>query len=46
MQVPYLPAFGKIFNVLEDSGWELKRGDEEDDSHAEGPSGPQQYLSG
>jgi hypothetical protein len=28
----YLRAFEKIFNVLEDSGWALKRGDESDSS--------------
>lgn len=28
----YLRAFEKLFNMLEDSGWELKRGDDEDGS--------------
>ena len=46
MQGPYLSAFGKMFNVLEDSGWELKRSDDEDDSHAEGPSSSESYMSG
>eukprot|EP00208_Stichococcus_sp_RCC1054_P000938 CAMPEP_0206139848 /NCGR_PEP_ID=MMETSP1473-20131121/7537_1 /ASSEMBLY_ACC=CAM_ASM_001109 /TAXON_ID=1461547 /ORGANISM="Stichococcus sp, Strain RCC1054" /LENGTH=141 /DNA_ID=CAMNT_0053533771 /DNA_START=215 /DNA_END=640 /DNA_ORIENTATION=+ len=43
----YLTAFGKIYNVLDDSGWELKRGDEKTETHAEGPSmtAPDQYLS-
>lgn len=29
LEGPYLKAFGKLFNVLEDSGWALVRGDEE-----------------
>jgi hypothetical protein len=31
----YLRAFEKIFNVLEDSGWALKRGDESDASDSD-----------
>ena len=32
LQGIYLRAFGKLFNLLEDSGWELKKDDEEGDA--------------
>lgn len=31
MQGIYLQAFEKLFNILEDSGWELKRKEDEEE---------------
>ena len=37
---PYKEAFLKIGGMLEDSGWELKREGQEDDSNEDGEADP------